>query len=48
MDRYIFYGTILEERKLVTELGDAYRIYQQRVPMLVPIRWRHNRTDESA
>jgi protein-S-isoprenylcysteine O-methyltransferase Ste14 len=37
---YIVSGTILEERKLVAELGDAYRDYQKRVPMLFPTRWR--------
>ncbi len=37
---YIVCGTLLEERKLVAELGDAYRQYQKRVPMLFPIRWR--------
>jgi protein-S-isoprenylcysteine O-methyltransferase Ste14 len=31
-------GTILEERDLVADLGDAYRRYQRQVPMLVP--WR--------
>jgi protein-S-isoprenylcysteine O-methyltransferase Ste14 len=36
---YIVCGTILEERKLVAELGDAYRDYQKWVPMLFPTRW---------
>jgi protein-S-isoprenylcysteine O-methyltransferase Ste14 len=35
---WIVVGTILEERDLVAELGDPYREYQRRVPMLVP--WR--------
>ena len=35
---WILAGTILEERDLAAELGDAYRDYQRRVPMLVP--WR--------
>lgn len=35
---WILAGTCLEERDLVAELGDAYRRYQRRVPMLVP--WR--------
>jgi protein-S-isoprenylcysteine O-methyltransferase Ste14 len=33
---YIIMGTILEERKLVSEFGDAYVKYQQEVPMLIP------------
>jgi protein-S-isoprenylcysteine O-methyltransferase Ste14 len=35
---YIVWGTILEERKLVIEIGDAYRDYQKRVPMLLPLK----------
>jgi protein-S-isoprenylcysteine O-methyltransferase Ste14 len=37
---YVVCGTLLEERKLVIELGDAYRQYQKRVPMLFPTHWR--------
>ena len=33
---YVIIGTVLEEKKLVLEFGDAYRKYQQEVPMLVP------------
>jgi protein-S-isoprenylcysteine O-methyltransferase Ste14 len=33
-------GSILEERDLVAEFGDAYRAYQRRVPMLIPRRLR--------
>ena len=33
---YVFIGTILEEKKLTLEFGDAYRQYQQEVPMLIP------------
>jgi protein-S-isoprenylcysteine O-methyltransferase Ste14 len=36
---YLIIGTILEERKLVLEMGDAYREYQGRVSMLFPFRW---------
>lgn len=40
---YIFVGTLLEERKLVHEFGDAYRSYQGRVSMFVPLKWIHSR-----
>jgi len=33
---YVIIGTVIEEKKLVLEFGDAYRIYQQEVPMLIP------------
>ena len=33
---YVIIGTILEERKLVLEFGDAYKRYQKEVPMLIP------------
>lgn len=33
---YVIMGTILEERKLILEFGDAYVKYQQEVPMLIP------------
>jgi protein-S-isoprenylcysteine O-methyltransferase Ste14 len=33
---YVIIGTILEERKLVLEYGDAYVQYQHEVPMLLP------------
>jgi len=36
---YIVVGTLLEERKLVHEFGDAYRSYQARVSMFVPLKW---------
>lgn len=36
---YILFGTLLEERKLVHEFGDAYRSYQRRVSMFLPIKW---------
>lgn len=40
---YIFVGTLLEERKLVREFGDAYRGYQERVSMFVPLKWLRSR-----
>jgi protein-S-isoprenylcysteine O-methyltransferase Ste14 len=33
---WVVIGTILEERDLVDDFGDAYRDYQTNVPMLVP------------
>lgn len=36
---YLIIGTLLEERKLVHALGDAYRDYQNRVSMLFPVKW---------
>jgi methanethiol S-methyltransferase len=33
---YVIIGTILEEKKLVLEFGDAYVEYQHEVPMLIP------------
>jgi protein-S-isoprenylcysteine O-methyltransferase Ste14 len=40
---YIAIGTLLEERKLVREFGDAYRSYQGRVSMFVPLKWIRSR-----
>jgi methanethiol S-methyltransferase len=40
---YLLVGTLLEERKLVHEFGDAYRGYQRRVSMFVPIKWLRSR-----
>jgi protein-S-isoprenylcysteine O-methyltransferase Ste14 len=36
---YLIAGTVLEERKLVEELGDEYRSYQGRVSMLLPFKY---------
>ncbi len=33
---YIIMGTMLEEKKLISEFGDKYVKYQQEVPMLMP------------
>lgn len=33
---YVIIGTILEEKKLVLQFGDAYIKYQKEVPMLIP------------
>jgi protein-S-isoprenylcysteine O-methyltransferase Ste14 len=36
---YIVIGTVLEERKLITEYGENYRDYKEKVSMLVPFKW---------
>lgn len=33
---YLYFGTKLEEQKLIQEFGEAYRIYQKKVKMLIP------------
>ncbi len=33
---YVLMGTLIEEKKLILEFGDAYVKYQQEVPMLIP------------
>ena len=35
---YFYFGTFLEERRLVRTFGDAYREYQGRVPRFLPLR----------
>jgi methanethiol S-methyltransferase len=40
---YIVVGTLLEERKLVHEFGDAYTRYQERVSPFVPFKWLRSR-----
>jgi protein-S-isoprenylcysteine O-methyltransferase Ste14 len=36
---WIYIGTVLEERDLVEQFGDAYREYQKKVSMLFPLQW---------
>lgn len=36
---YLVIGTLLEERKLVLEFGERYRDYQDKVSMLIPLKW---------
>ena len=33
---YLIIGTLLEEERLISELGDQYRVYRRTVPMLIP------------
>jgi protein-S-isoprenylcysteine O-methyltransferase Ste14 len=39
---WIFIGTVLEEKDLVSDFGEDYRQYQGRVPMLIPWKGRSN------
>ncbi len=36
---YIIIGTVLEEKKLIIELGDNYQDYKEKVSMLFPTKW---------
>jgi hypothetical protein len=40
---YFIIGTILEERKLIAEIGEPYRQYCRRVPMMIPWRKKHKK-----
>lgn len=37
---YLLIGTLLEEQRLLAELGEPYRLYRRTVPMLIPRLWR--------
>ena len=39
LSAYLLIGTLLEERKLVLEFGDNYKLYQQQVSMFIPLKW---------
>lgn len=41
----LWVGTILEEKKLVTQLGHSYKEYQKNVSMLIPWRWVRKKID---
>jgi methanethiol S-methyltransferase len=43
LSSYLVIGTVLEERKLVLEFGDKYKVYQRQVSMFVPIKWLKSR-----
>jgi methanethiol S-methyltransferase len=43
LSAYLVIGTLLEERKLVLDLGDKYREYQAQVSMFLPLKWLHSR-----
>ena len=40
---YLIIGAWLEERKLVIEFGEPYRLYQQKVSMFFPYKWLKSR-----
>ncbi len=42
---WIVVGTILEEKDLVEEIGEEYKIYQSNVPMLIPYKLHNNIKD---
>ena len=39
LSAYFAVGTILEERKLLSEFGERYREYQKNVSMFIPCKW---------
>ncbi len=39
LSAYLVVGTLLEERKLLIEFGEAYKRYQERVSMFIPLKW---------
>jgi protein-S-isoprenylcysteine O-methyltransferase Ste14 len=43
---YIIVALRLEERDLVDDLGDTYRHYRRRVPMLIPRPWPKRRSEQ--
>jgi protein-S-isoprenylcysteine O-methyltransferase Ste14 len=45
---YFLFGSRLEERKLLHCYGAAYARFQQRVPGLIPLPWRHLSPDDAA
>jgi methanethiol S-methyltransferase len=43
LSAYLVIGTLLEERKLIHEFGDKYRLYQRQVSMFIPLKWLKSR-----
>ena len=44
---YLVLGSWQEERKLIVQYGEAYRIYRRKVPGLIPLPWRWLNTEEA-
>ena len=44
---YILMAIPLEERDLIRAHGDAYRLYREQVPKIVPLRFRKKRVNEA-
>jgi methanethiol S-methyltransferase len=38
---YFYIGSIVGERRLLAEFGDAYQDYHRRVPRFIPIHFQH-------
>ena len=38
---YLIFGSYLEEKKLISYFGEVYRIYQTKVPGLIPLPWKY-------
>jgi protein-S-isoprenylcysteine O-methyltransferase Ste14 len=45
---YLVVGTILEERKLLLEIGEEYHEYQKKVSMIFPFKWLRSLGSSSA
>ncbi len=43
LSAYLMIGTLLEERKLVLEFGEKYKVYQHQVSMFIPLKWLRSR-----
>ncbi len=45
---YFAIGSLFEERKLIAQYGEVYRLYQSRVPGLLPLPWKFLTAEEAA
>jgi protein-S-isoprenylcysteine O-methyltransferase Ste14 len=44
---YLIVGSYLEERKLIAQYGEIYRVYCKKVPGLIPLPWRWMSREEA-